>query len=101
MDRPDYVDRIAADARLYILKELEKQVDGNLNEISIRRVLDSIGIVRPRDWIATQLARLDGLGAVTITRHGDLIVAHLTRDGRDHLSERAVIVGITRPSEIE
>lgn len=92
-------DAIAADARLTILKELGRQVDGRLSELLIRRVLDMYGIRRDRDWVVTQLRKLEALGAVEIQDAGDVLVARISRSGRDHIEERALIAGITRPSD--
>jgi hypothetical protein len=92
-------DAIAADARLAILKELGRQVDGRLSELLIRRVLDIYGIRRDRDWIVTQLRKLEALGAVELQEAGDVLVARITKVGRDHIEERAVIEGITRPMD--
>lgn len=94
-------DAIAGDARLQILRELARQVDGRLNELLIRRVLDVYGIKRDRDWIATQLRKLEMLGAVELQPAGEVLVAKITRNGRDHLEECAVINGISLPSEAE
>lgn len=94
-------DALAADARLEILRELMRQIDGQLNELLIRRTLDMYGIRRDRDWIATQLRKLALLGAIEITPAGELLIAKITRNGRDHVEERAIIAGITRPSDID
>lgn len=90
-------DAIAGDARLLILKELANQVDGRLSEQLLRRVLDVYGIRRDRDWVRTQLRKLDMLGAIELKPVGEMLVAQITRSGRDHVEERAVIEGITRP----
>lgn len=92
-------DAIAADARLQILRELKRQVDGRLNELLIRRTLDVFGIKRDRDWIATQLRKLEALGAIELQPAGSVLVAKITALGRDFLDERVVIEGITPPSE--
>jgi hypothetical protein len=95
----DLANAIAADARLRILKELCAQVDGRLNELLLRRVLDLYGVRRDRDWVATQLRKLEALGAIELTTIGETLVAHVTRAGRDHVEERSVIEGVTRPAE--
>ena len=95
-----YQEAIAQDARLLILRELAKQVDGQLNEVALRRVLDVYGIVRSRDWLVTQLNRLAELEALSVKNVGELQVATLMRPGRDHVEERMVISGVTRPSEL-
>lgn len=92
-------DAIAADARLRILKELKAQVDGRLSELLIRRVLDVYGIRRDRDWVATQLRKLEALGAIELSEAGDVLIARISPAGRDHVDERAVIEGVTRPAD--
>lgn len=94
-----YQDAIAADARLCILRELAVQVDGRLNELALMRVLDAFGIRRTREWVRTQLRALDQLGAVRATEMGTVLVAALTKLGRDHVERRAVIDGVARPSD--
>jgi hypothetical protein len=92
-------DAIAGDARLMIIKELARQVDGRLSELLIRRVLDVYGIRRDRDWTRTQLRKLEALGAIELQDAGDVLVARISPAGRDHVEERGVIEGITRPAE--
>jgi len=94
-----FADVIAHDARLCILKELAQQTGGRLNESTLQRVLDAFGIARTRDWVRTQLRALDDLGAVNITEMGTVMIATLTKSGRDHVERRAVIEGISRPSD--
>ena len=94
-----YTNKIESDARLFILKELIEQVDGRLNELMLRRVLDAYGIRRDRDWVATQLRKLEALGAIELQGAGEVLVAHVSRAGRDHVEERAVIEGVTRPAD--
>lgn len=96
---PNLADAIAADARLMILQELARQTDGRLNELLLGRVLDTYGIRRDRDWVATQLRKLEALGAIELMTAGTVLVAHILRPGRDHVEERAVIEGVTRPAE--
>ena len=96
-----YDDAVARDARLFTLKELAKQTDGRLSELSIRRVLDVYGIRRDRDWIELQLRKLESLGAIELTSAETVLVARLTRTGRDHLEERIVLPGVTAPAEAE
>lgn len=90
---------IAADARLMILEELARQTDGRLTDLLLRRVLDVYGIRRDRDWVRTQLRKLEALGAIELTSAGEALVARIARDGRDHVEERAVLSGVTRPHE--
>lgn len=97
-----YDNKIAEDARLFILKVLAKEVDGQLNEIILRRVLDmQFGIDRTREWVQTQLRWLEQMGVITLLGAGDILIGKITRPGRDFLAERTVIAGITPVSEIE
>lgn len=95
-----YQETIAKDARFIVLRELNAQVDGRLNEMSLRRVLDAFGVKRSRDWLVTQLNHLAGLDAVTIKEVEDFVIAQITPVGRDHVEERAVLGGVSRPSEL-
>lgn len=94
-----YEDSVAQDARLIILRELGSQIDGRLNEVPLQRVLDAFGIRRSRDWVATQMRRMSEVGAVRVEQAGTVLVAALTKHGRDHLERRAIIEGISRPSD--
>jgi hypothetical protein len=96
-----YEARIAKDARLFILKELEAQNDGRLNELLLQRLLEGkYGIARSREWVQTQMCKLAELEAVKLIEAAFLI-ADIERPGRDHLACRSVIAGITRPTEVE
>jgi len=95
-----YQEVIAQDGRLIILRELDAQMDGRLNEASLRRVLEAHGINRSRDWLVTQLNRLVELEAVTLPSADEFLIAAITPLGRDHLAERAVLGGVTRPHEL-
>lgn len=96
-----YVDKIAEDARLFTLKELAAQIDGRLNIILLQRILESrYGIARSREWVETQLRKLAELGAIELAE-GELLIAQIARAGRDHLEQRSIVAGITRPAEID
>ena len=92
-------DRISADARLILLRELAQQTDGRSNELVLERVLDVHGIRRSREWVRTQLRRLAELEAVAIAEVGALLVATLRRAGRDHVERRFLIEGVARPAD--
>lgn len=94
-------DAIAADARLYMLKELAKQTDRRMSDLLLMRVLDLYGVRRDRDWVRTQLRKLEALGAVELVPGGSAMIARLTRAGLDHVEERGLIEGVTRPSDAE
>lgn len=95
----DYEKAIAEDARLAVLTELASQTDGTLNDASMTRVLDVVGIRRSREWVQTQLNKLAELGAVNLRTVAGYTVATITRDGRDHVERRTVLVGVSRPAD--
>lgn len=92
---PEYLEQ---DARLTILKELAAQTDGRLNEKLITSTLDAFGYRRSRDWVRTQMRKLEELGAVRVTEAGTVLVAAITRTGLDHVERRSVIEGVAKPS---
>lgn len=94
-------DAIAGDARLFMLKELVAQVDGRLNVILLQRILETrYGIGRSREWVETQLHKLRELDAVELIESA-VLIAQITRPGRDHVAARSIIAGVTRPAEVE
>jgi hypothetical protein len=93
-----YEEHLAEDARLVILRELACQTDGRLNDTILTSVLDSFGYRRSREWVRTQMAKLEELGAVTIVEAGTVRIASVTRAGIDHVERRSVIDGVARPS---
>lgn len=94
----NYEEHMTHDARLVMLKELARQADGRMNEVILERVLDVFGHRRSRDWIRTQLRKLEELGAVRLDEVGTVMVATLTRAGLDHVERRSFIEGVARPS---
>ncbi len=94
----NYDEFLTHDARLVILKELAVQADGRLNEVLIEKVLDAFGHRRSREWIRTQLRKLEELGAVRVDEVGTVLVAAITRAGIDHVERRSLIDGVARPS---
>jgi hypothetical protein len=94
----DFRQYIAADVRLIIVRELAAQPDYRLNETLLSRVLETFGHRKSRDYLRDQLRWLEEMGAVTLTEAGTVMIAELTRRGRDHVERRVVIEGIARPS---
>ena len=86
------------DARLTILKALAGENDLRLNERLIAATLDRFGHRRSREWLRTQLRKLEELGAAKITEAGTVMIAELTRAGLDHVERRAFLEGVERPS---
>lgn len=94
----NFDDYMTEDARLVILRELNKQTDGRLNEALLTKTLDAFGHNRSREWVRTQLRKLAELGAVKVTEIGTVMVAAITRSGIDHVERRSIIEGVARPS---
>lgn len=94
----DYDEYLTLDARLVILKELARQGDGRMNEVLLEKVLDAFGHHRSREWIRTQLRKLEELGTVRLTEVGTVLVAAITRAGVDHVERRSYVDGVARPS---
>jgi hypothetical protein len=94
----DFRTFIAADVRLIILRELAAQPDYRLNETLLARVLETFGHRKSRDYLRDQLRWLEEMGVATLTEAGTVLIAELTRRGRDHVECRVVIEGIARPS---
>lgn len=94
----DFKDYLMQDARLTILKELSKQNSASLNETILTKVLETFGHYRSREWVRTQILKLEELGAVRATQAGSVIIATLTQAGLDHVERRSVIDGVAKPS---
>lgn len=95
-----YDEDVARDARLFILRELVGQIDGQSNDVHLRRVLDAQGIRRAPEWVVTQLNKLAELGAVKLVMAGTIAIASIQPAGRHHVDERTVIAGISKPSDL-
>lgn len=94
----DYESFVEKDARLVILRALHLQTDGRLNETLLTAELDRFGHTRSRDWVRTQMRKLEELGAVRNATAGTIMIAAITRAGVDHVERRSVIEGVARPS---
>ncbi|MGO4196558.1 hypothetical protein AB4Z13_14440 [Rhizobium sp. YAF28] len=88
----------ARDARLIILRGLNDQTDGRMNEALLTQLLLTFGHNRSREYVRTQLNKLRELDAVTVVLAGTVMIASITRAGIDHVERRSVIEGIARPS---
>jgi len=93
-----YEEHITEDARLVILRSLVKQRDFTLNETILKAALDAFGHRRSREWLRTQIRKLEELEAVTVTEAGSVLVARITNAGIDHIELRGTIEGVARPS---
>lgn len=91
----------ARDARLIILRGLNDQTDGRMNEALLTQLLLTFGHNRSREYVRTQLNKLKELDAVTVVQAGTVMIASITRAGIDHVERRSIIEGIARPSPEE
>lgn len=89
---------VEEDARLIILRELHIQPDGRLHDGLLAHVLENFGHNRSRDWVKTQIRKLEELGAVRATEVGSVLIAQITAAGVDHVLRRSRIEGIKQPS---
>lgn len=92
---------IAQEMRLRILQQLAEQVDSQLSIVLLTRVIDSFGFRRDRDWIETQLRKLEAVGAVSLSSPGGTLIARIERPGRDHVEQRSALAGVMAPAEVE
>lgn len=95
-----YLEHLTLDARLVILRALNEQTDGRLNESILESVLEMFGHRRSRDWIRQQLRHLQDIGAVSITEAGTVMIAEIKRSGVDHVERRVILEGVKRPSAV-
>ena len=93
-----YSEHATADFRLTILKALADEDDNRLNETLIEKILESFGHSKSRDYLRTQLNKLQDLGAIKVTEPGSVYVAELLRPGLDHVERRAFLEGVLKPS---
>lgn len=94
----DFADHVNKDARLVMLRALHAETDGTHNEILLQKILEAYGHRRSRDYVRTQIRKLEDLGAVSVIEAGTVLVASIRKAGIEHVERRAVIEGIARPS---
>lgn len=93
-----FAEFLIEDARLVILRELAQRSDYQLNESAITKVLDIFGHKYSREWVRTQMRKLEELGAVKVKVSNAIFVAVITRAGLDHVECRSTIEGVAKPS---
>lgn len=93
----DFNKHVELDARLCILRAIQSESDGRLNESLIDIALQTYGHSRSREWVRNQMRVLADVGAVMLSEVGTYLVAEITRAGVEHLERRKIIEGIKRP----
>lgn len=94
----DYSRHVQEDVRLIVLRELAAQADGRLNDTMLTHVIEAFGHTKSREWLRTQLDKLQELDAIRIHQVGTITVAQITRAGLEHVQRRSFIAGVARPS---
>lgn len=98
MSPPDFSKHNEEDARLIILKHLAAMHDHRASDTILVEVLDAFGHKRSREWVRTQIRRLEDLGGVMVTAIGTVLVAEIRQAGEDHVLRRAFLEGVRKPS---
>ncbi len=93
-----YPDMVAEDCRLIILKQLAAETDRRLNETILTKVLEKYGHRKTREYVRTQIRKLEELGAVKVVEAGSVLVAQLLQPGLDHVECRSFLSGVGKPS---
>ena len=94
-----YADHYDGAARLTILKTLNEQSDGRINDSLLTTILQGFGFNKTRSYVRTQLTWLRDQGAaVSISEMGTAWIVGLTEQGEDHLARRSLIEGVNRPA---
>lgn len=98
MSTPDFSKHNEEDARLIILKHLAEVHGRRASDTILVEVLDAFGHKRSREWVRTQIRRLEDVGAVTVTAIGSVLIPELRQAGEDHVLRRAFLEGVRKPS---
>lgn len=94
-----YADHYDQEVRLIILRALNDDPDGTMSERRLLIVFEQFGIMKGRDYLRTQLRWLESDARAVILREpGTSMIATLSEQGEAHVTRRAVIEGIMRPS---
>ena len=94
----DFQDFMIQEARLDILQELQKQPDGRLVENLLEKSLEICGHRnRSRDWLRTQMRKLEELGAVKLWDFNEKLTAEILRAGVEHIEHRSTLEGVAVP----
>jgi len=86
---------ILGEARIIMLKALQKEVNQSITSEAMRRyLLTSWLIDKPREWVEQQFLYLKDMGAVDIHPGGSTKIARLTERGALHLEGLITIPGV-------
>lgn len=85
------------DLRLCVLRVLDQTRGDSCNSSILISAVGTFGFRVPRDKMHTELAWLDEQGAVKTRKVESVVVATLTRRGKEHVDRATVIPGIKEP----
>jgi len=83
--------------RLAILRHLEQCSEYNSNASILTEVLAGVGLRSTRDQVTTELVWLQEQGLLTLTDHGDFMVATIAQAGIEVAQGLSVHPEIQRP----
>lgn len=92
-----YLEILAEDRRLVILRFLAEDADYSLNTSILRDALDSVGHRESRQVVEQDAAWLETAGLVTRESIGPVTIVKLTPDGLDVAQGRTIVPGVKRP----
>jgi DNA-binding transcriptional ArsR family regulator len=95
----EYARFLAEKGRLVILQALAAEFNGHLGDELLQKAVDLRLVARSIEWVRTQLAVLEELGAITLERDGERVIAGLTSAGRDHIDRRRPLAGVAWPED--
>lgn len=94
----NYQEHKTRDLRLVLLKSLSKQPGFKANETVLQIEAEAFGHACSRDVIRSEMRKLEELGAASLAEAGSVLVATLTRRGKEHVEAKTVIDGVNQPS---
>lgn len=97
-NKMSYSERVAEHYRLTILRCLQEEDDGKINESLLAEYVADFGFSGGRDHLRIHLKWLSDAGCVKVHDVRGIAVAELTEKGADHVERRALIPGIKKPS---
>lgn len=88
------------EVRLIILRFLADEENRSLTSTSITAMANEMFLInKDRAWIEQELAYLQSMGAVRLTKGGSVQIATLLPHGAKHLAWSLTIPDVMRPSE--
>lgn len=99
MTKTKYAQFLAEKGRLVILEALAAEFNGHLGDELLQKAVDLRLVARSLEWVRTQLTVLEDVGAVTLQRDGNRVIAVLTQVGRDHIERRRPLAGVAWPED--